>query len=66
MAETREARRGWHLARAPESVALQADARENSPDLLARQAAWLASRLGLTPHRARLLADLAFNHGRRA
>lgn len=43
---------------------LAADAPENASPLLDRQAKWLASRLGLTLERARLLVGLAFDHGR--
>jgi hypothetical protein len=36
---------------------------EDNPDRAARQARWVASRFRLTPHQARLIAELAF--GRR-
>ena len=56
-----EARRGGDLGRAPECVCVAADVLEFNPDLLARQAVWIARRLGLTIERARLIAGIAFH-----
>jgi hypothetical protein len=54
-----EARRAGTRERAP-GVCLAADVPDHAPDILSRQAAWLASRLGIGLDRARLLAGLAF------
>ncbi len=59
----RKARRAVRRERAPVSVGWVIDNPENGPDTLVRQARWLASRLGLTPLRARTVAELAFCSG---
>lgn len=47
-------------------VCLAADVPDNASPLIERQARWLASRLGLTLERARLLVGLAFDNRGRA
>ncbi len=58
-----ETRNAVGRARAPKGVYLVVDTSEHTPPQLEIQARWIASRKCVSPARARLVAELAFQAG---